>query len=89
MNELQIWICEENIQRFQAQLYKVRDEERRKLIVRLLEEEREMLRKFTQGDGVAQPSGREQAQGATSGNATITPCQIAESYGKYNRFIDT
>lgn len=48
MNELQIWICEENIQRFQAQLYKVRDEERRRVIIKLLEEERDILRTFTQ-----------------------------------------
>lgn len=48
MNELQIWICQENIERFHAQLTRVGDEGRRRTIAELLTQERNMLRNLTQ-----------------------------------------
>ena len=95
MNELQIWICQENIQRFQAQLYKVRDEERRRVITKLLEEERDMLRTFTkvQENSTKVQENRHMPQpnqdtATDKGEISNSLYRVAESYGNSTSFFD-
>ena len=88
MNELQIWICQENIQRFQAQLYKVRDEERRRVITKLLEEERDMLRTFTQAQANKHAPQSNQDTATDKGEISNSLYRVAESYGNSTSFFD-
>ena len=55
------WICRQNIQRWHSQLATVRDERQREVLIILLAEEHEKLRRFvsedTQHSGNAGPAG--------------------------------
>lgn len=47
MNELFIWVCQENIKRFHVQLTKARSDDQRRIVTALLNKETAALDKYT------------------------------------------